>query len=184
MITMAGRPRLRALTAAVEADGGDTVLMDRIASGEAMRGIAASYSCSTGLLYDYLTRTDERKEAWYTARRIRGHVAAEEAGDVLTDLLTHEGPLDRGHVGAAREVSAYRRWLAAKLNREDYGDSPTTVIGIQASGDLHLQALQRAGDSSLNPDRSGRTRVIEPSAPAIATPIDDEEDSVPQSDTA
>ena len=138
---MAGRPKLRKLEARIEEEGGDDVILDRIATGEKMRLIAADYDCSPRLIYQWRDRSKERKAAWLDARKIAAHGMAEEAIDIVDEAK----PTTSAEATMIKERAGNRKWLAELWNREEYGAGKQVLDVNLNVGDLHLAALTAGG---------------------------------------
>ena len=138
---MAGRPKLRQLEARIEAEGGDDVILDRIATGERMKFISADYDCSNRLIYQWRDRSKQRKAAWLDARKLAAHEMAEES----LDIVDTAEPKTSAEATMIKERAGGRRWLAELYNREEYGAGKQTVDVNVNFGDLQLEALKAGG---------------------------------------
>ncbi len=106
--------------------------------------IAEEFNCSRSLLYRWLNMESERKEAWREAKRLSADALVEQAGELLDSAEEIVG-ITSAKVSLRRERAAYRRWLASVRNREEYGESPSSVNVAVSLGDLHMQALLAGG---------------------------------------
>jgi hypothetical protein len=74
------------------------------------------------------------------AQRDAGFAHAEAGLEILDGV---PATASREEVALAKERSGYRKWLASKLDKETFGDTPLAQINIPLSfGDLHLQAMR------------------------------------------
>lgn len=175
---MAGRPMLRRMQAAVERcaledgcvreDGtpdGDTWIAEFLADGWSTRRLTEhlvpriGFDFSRPFLQAYLKATPERKAMVDEARKFSASALAEDAGDVLEDLAKKDF-LQAADVSLAKERSAFRRWLAAKRDPEQYGDRQAGVELHLHVGDLHLQALQAVGRKGMVPVAAREERAL------------------------
>lgn len=138
---MAGQPKFRAFCERIKAEGGDDVLLDRIATGEKIRLIAKDYDCSDRQIYYWRDQNEDRKAAWKAARKIAAHRMAEDA----IEILDEGKPLTSAEATMLKSRAEYRKWLAEMWNKEDYGAGKQTVDVNLNFGDLHLRELQAGG---------------------------------------
>lgn len=149
---MPGRPKLAALIRRVEEEGIDRIL-DRIADGEYIKDIAASYSVSRRMIYDLLHSDSDWWEGFRLARQASAAHFAEEG----MEILDKAGTATSAEVAKATARAKYRQWLAEKLDRDTFGEQKTPVnvnIGI---GELHLSALQSHGRMGAQPGQGELT---------------------------
>lgn len=140
---------VRRLETWIAEHGGGGYVYDRIAAGESIRQIAerivlpgAAEHISRPMLYRWRNRDPERRRLWAEAMADSSHALAEDAGDVLEQVSADP---TSAQVSKAKGIAEHKRWLAAKRNRDDYGDGPQTQINVLTAGDLHLDALRRHG---------------------------------------
>jgi hypothetical protein len=155
---MAGRPILDKLCAQIERAGGDHVVFDRFADGEPVRDIMQSFGVSRTMFYAWITRGGPERDKVYTeSKRLRAHALAEDAGEQLDNAR----PLLPVEASIVKERANHKRWLAGKLNRDEYGDAPQVQINNQLNvGDLHLDALRAAGGPRALPIPSAEFEVL------------------------
>lgn len=149
---MAGKPKFVEFCARIEREGGDDVILDRIAAGERITAIAASYGFkSPRVLYDWRNANDERKRAWMLAM---ADAKVEAAEQVLIDAKekADNGGISSQSARISAEMANQYRWLASKLNRELYGDTPRVQVNNNLSiAELHLDALRKASQPKALP---------------------------------
>jgi hypothetical protein len=148
---VASQPKTTALARRVSKPGGLEPILARTEEGETWTSIAASYDCSPRTLKVALKRAGAW-DAVLEARRASADAHAEMAADVLDDLArrSDEGEvLGSADVSLARSRSEYRRWLAGVRDREQYGTRDAQATVNVTIGDLHLDALRRAGGPVL-----------------------------------
>ncbi len=146
-----GRPKLRKLSADIEAKGdedrsGEDWFFDQIADGRTLRQISGDFGLSVRMLYRWrdLPEHRERRQAnWAKAMRHGGeaHVerGLEELENVGKDSEGRSRVPQAAEVALAREKAGYRKWLGGKRDPQ-YADK-----GIELNfsvGQLHLEALQ------------------------------------------
>jgi hypothetical protein len=147
---MPGTPIKNKLIADIAAMGdgersGDEVILDRIAGGETITGIARELGVSRPFLSGYLNRTPHGKAALKEAIAVRADAHAEKALQLADDVA--ENP---NSIAKAREQIATRKWLAGVENPEKYGAKAATVnVTI---GGLHLDALRKVSAELAHPD--------------------------------
>jgi len=99
---------------------------------------------SHGMFYGWLRadKDNERWERWQVTKKIYGSSRAEEGLSIVDDA-------DDGTVTSARLRSEYRRWMAERFNREEYGkpDANTTVNVVTIGSDF-LEALKKVEEDS------------------------------------
>lgn len=149
---MAGQPRKRAFGQRVEEAGGDEVLMDLVASGMKLKDVAERFGDTYDVFRSWLRAGgDERLRAFERAKAESADALVDAGRDAI-DALDQIEDVTSAQVGRAKLKADYNKWLAGTRDREQYGDRPDTVIGIQGLGDIHLGALQRGGSMSLLPE--------------------------------
>lgn len=135
---MAGAPIKRALFAKIEKLGGLEFVCAHIAEGMTIGRLAEFLECSRPVLSFWINQTEERKEAVLRARKLKAEKLAEEA----LDIADQADETSVGGVNKARLQVETRKWMASKLNPEDYGEKSGPQVNISI-GDLHLQALKQ-----------------------------------------
>ena len=101
---------------------------------------------SRGLFYLWLhaDKSNERWERWQATKKIYGSMMAEEGLAIVDDA-------DDGTVQAARVRSDYRRWMAERFNREEYGKpEANTTVNVVSLGSDFLEALKKVEEDSKN----------------------------------
>ena len=167
---MAGQQKFRAFCARIEAEGGDDVILDRIATGEKMRLISADYGCSDRQIYHWRDQNKGRKAAWKAARKIAAHRMAEDALDIADDAK----PITSAEAGMLKEQIGMRKWLAELWNRDEYGSGKQVVDVNLNFGDLQLEALKAGGARPVPQLEQGI-----PEAEIKFLPSDDVSDELP-----
>ena len=137
---MAGFPMRRALEKKIEELGGIEFVTAHIAQGMTIGRLAEFIECSRPMLSFWINHTDERRDAVLAARKLKAEKLAEEALEIAdeADETSNSG------VNKARLQVDTRKWMASKLDPENYGDTAKTQVNISL-GDLHLQALKHMG---------------------------------------
>jgi hypothetical protein len=167
---MTGRPKLQAvkdvLDRRMEAEYEGEVtshleyIAKRVEAGELCQDIFEELIEQSGMalqptaLNNYLTREygDQGAARLVEARRIGSYVLAEESIRVI-----RKAPNDRDAISRATAESKSMTWMAGKVNRPVFGETPQIAIGAVNVGGLHLSALQRAPSTSV----SGSSHSVE-----------------------
>ncbi len=104
----------------------------------------------TNICTEITLHTDERRDAVLAARKLKAEKLAEEALDIAdqADETSNSG------VNKARLQVDTRKWMASKLDPENYGDTAKTQVNISL-GDLHLQALKHMGKADVILENNG-----------------------------
>jgi hypothetical protein len=134
---MAGFPMRRALEKKIEGMGGIEFVAAHIAQGMTIGRLAEFIECSRPMLSFWINQTEERRTAVLGARKLKAEKLAEEALEIAdqVDETSNSG------VNKARLQVDTRKWMAGKLDPENYGDTAKTQVNVNL-GDLHLQALK------------------------------------------
>jgi hypothetical protein len=159
-INRAHGPFRAALMERIEAKGGMAPIYERIASGETLTKIAPEFGVSRQYLRDILAEGPERLDLFLSAQREAAHAFADQ-GMALLDEVDTASPTARENVAKAREQARYRQWMASKLDRETFGDTPLTVNVPLSFGDLHLQAIKAPLPAKLVPSGPPALPVLE-----------------------
>lgn len=141
---MAGFPMRRALEKKIEGLGGIEFVAAHIAQGMTIGRLAEFIECSRPMLSFWINHTEERRTAVINARKLKAEKLAEEALEIAdqVDETSNSG------VNKARLQVDTRKWMASKLDPENYGDTAKTQVNISL-GDLHLQALKHMGKAEV-----------------------------------
>jgi hypothetical protein len=86
----------------------------------------------------WINQTEERKEAVLRARKLKAEKLAEDA----LDIADNADESSNGGVNKARLQVDTRKWMASKLDPDQYGDKQGPAVNISI-GDLHLTALKQ-----------------------------------------
>ncbi len=141
-------PLKESVIALIDARGGLEPIYERLATGESLIDIAASYTpagrekpISRPWFYWLITRTPELKEAYQKALEVKADHLVEEAQGLIDGA-----DLSREAIQKADAQAKFRIWFASKLNRKTYGD-PEKQNGVQVTLNietLHLDALRKS----------------------------------------
>lgn len=137
-------------------------MLERVAAGESLTKIAATYGCSRHSMYKLFHKNDKLWDLFVEARRESAFALAEEGTKILDDLSepNPDGSLKvvtREDIALARERVAQRRWLAQAYDRDTFGiQTPEANLNLSV-GALHLRVLmappsQPALPSGSRPD--------------------------------
>lgn len=152
---MAGRPQLKTFERRIEEEGGDSVILDRVAAGETHKSIANSYGISVtqlrrwfhaGRTSPHPTDPHPRSLAYKEAKLMSAESLADEAGHILDNA----SPATSAEATILKARADYRWKLAGIRDREQFGDAPPQVAVNVSLGDLHLQALVAKGHAAIS----------------------------------
>ena len=131
---MAGRPKLRALTARLSDPAEADTLFENIANGSTFTKEAARLGVTRAALYEWVNGSEERKERLAYARQCQalGHV--EDAGDLLETA-------DNDNWKVRKEIASHKRWTAERLDRQQWGQQPNQAVTLNIA-ELHLSLLK------------------------------------------
>jgi hypothetical protein len=139
---MAGHIKRRTIASNLDKIG-ETTLLEKIASGMTMAGLARDLGISNLSLYNWIRKEPDREERFRQARMI----AADKWAD---DCLEIADAADHVSANADRLKIETRKWLAGVTNPERFQAKPTTAVQVNVN-QLHLDALRQlnlAGQSS------------------------------------
>ena len=92
---------------------------------------------STGVFYEWLKETAERIQKWEMVQEIQGSNWAEQGLEIVD---TCDDPTS---VQGARLRSEYRRWMAERFNRRQFGKPElAAVVGVTV-GSEYLESLKK-----------------------------------------
>jgi hypothetical protein len=118
----------------IEQRGGYLPICQRIADGETLADIAREYEMSRSVIQQWFGRDPDRREALRRARVLAAASLADQA-------LSIADQAESENVQVAKLRIETRRWLASRMDPEQYGDRPTNAVQINI-GTLHLDALR------------------------------------------
>jgi hypothetical protein len=132
---MAGRPKLRALTALLEPPEAQDLLFENIANGSTFTKEAKRIGVTRAALYEWVNGAEERKERLAYARQCQalGHV--EDAGDMLETA-------DQDNWKQRKELASHKRWMAERLDRQQWGQQANQAVTLNIA-ELHLSLLKQ-----------------------------------------
>lgn len=142
---MAGFPMRRALEKKIEELGGIEFVSAHIAQGMTIGRLAEFIECSRPMLSFWINHTEERKEAVLRARKLKAEKLAEDALEIADEA---DGSSNSA-VGKARLQVETRKWMAGKLDPDNFGEKQGPQVNISI-GDLHLQALKHVQAEVIN----------------------------------
>jgi hypothetical protein len=125
----------------IKAMGGPGVIVDRIASGETMLGIAVELGVSRDMLGNWLNAREETGTALSLARA-RSAASMAEQSVILADTAPPE------HAPKTRLQIESRRWLASRYDPETFADRPNVAVNVTIGG-LHMDSLRRRPAAAL-----------------------------------
>ena len=98
---------------------------------------------SKGMFYEWLHADPDRWSRWQENKKTLAHELTEESL-----ILSDDAADDPSSVPGARLQVETRRWIASRYDRETYGKTPSTVIGINIGGDV-LAALKQVEEAEI-----------------------------------
>ena len=99
--------------------------LKHMANGKSLSWVARKVDISSGLLVEWLIRT-EKKEEYARVREIRAHLFFERLHDIMDRCL-----LDKVNPNAARVCIDGYRWMLGKMHPKDYGDRKQIDVNVQ-----------------------------------------------------
>jgi hypothetical protein len=126
---------MRAMEAQIHALGGADYIVQRVADGETILGIAMELGWSRDLLSNWLNAREETGAALRVARA-RSAAAMAEHSVILADTAPPE------HAPKTRLQIESRRWLASRYDPETFADRPNVAVNVTIAG-LHMESLRR-----------------------------------------
>lgn len=133
---MPGTPVKARMIRDITESGGYERIIERIAGGETLVKIAPEFGVSRSFLSGHLNKKFKPQMA--AARKEAASVLAEQAL-TIADAIDPETP---GSEKAAKVQIETRRWLAGRLDPEQFGEQqqgPSVQINL---GDVHLSSLR------------------------------------------
>jgi hypothetical protein len=162
---MAGNPFLRLVLQRVREKGGWSPVLERVAAGESLTKIAATYECSRHSMYKLFHKNEKLWDLFVEARRESAMALAEEGTEIL-DELSRPNPdgsirvVTREDIALGRERVAQRRWLAQAYDRDTFGlQTPESGLNLSV-GALHLRVLMAPPTQPALPSGS-QPRAVE-----------------------
>jgi hypothetical protein len=139
---MAGHIKRRTIASNLDKVG-ETVLLEKIASGLTMAGLARELKISNLSLYHWIRKDPDREERFRQARAIAADQWADECLDIADASDSVSANSDRLKIET-------RKWLAGVTNPERFQAKPTTAVQVNVN-QLHLDALRQLNLASSNP---------------------------------
>ena len=139
---MAGHIKRRTIASNLDKVG-ETVLLEKIASGLTMAGLARELNISNLSLYHWIRKDPDREERFRQARTI----AADQWADECLDIADAS---DSVSANADRLKIETRKWLAGVTAPDKFQAKPTAAVQVNVN-QLHLDALRQLNLASSNP---------------------------------
>lgn len=139
---MAGHIKRRTIASNLDKIGEQT-LLEKVASGMTMAGLARELRISNLSLYHWIKKDPERQERFAQARAIAADQWAEECLDIADCADSVSANADRLKIET-------RKWLAGVTNPDKYKSAPAQAQVNVNVNQLHLEALRQLniGDSA------------------------------------
>lgn len=132
---MAGHIKRRTIASNLDKIGEHT-LLEKIASGMTMAGLARELRISNLSLYHWIKKDPERQERFAQARALAADQWAEECLDIADQSDGVTANADRLRVET-------RKWLAGVTNPDKYKSAPASANVQVNVNQLHLDALRQ-----------------------------------------
>jgi len=139
---MAGHIKRRTIASNLDKVG-ETVLLEKIASGLTMAGLARELNISNLSLYHWIRKDPDREERFRQARTI----AADQWADECLDIADAS---DSVSANADRLKIETRKWLAGVTAPDKFQAKPAAAVQVNVN-QLHLDALRQLNLASSNP---------------------------------
>lgn len=133
---MAGHIKRRTVAANLDKIG-EHVLLEKIASGKTMAGLARELGIGNLSLYHWIRKDPDREERFKQARRMAADIWAEECLDIADTA-------DSVSANVARLQVETRKWLASVANPDTYSPKSQAAAQINLNfNQMHLDALRQ-----------------------------------------
>ena len=141
------RELLKLFSRQVAKEGGDDVILNRIAAGDTIKEIADDYNVSRTFMYTWRKQSPERIAAWDQAMED----SADAAVDKAQEIMTHESEaILPGEARDRKDRADFFLKLAKLRNARKYGAQKSNDVNINFNtGNLHLTALEESGSMRL-----------------------------------
>ena len=150
---MAGHIKRRTIASNLDKIGEHT-LLEKIASGMTMAGLARELRISNLSLYHWIKKDPERQERFAQARALAADQWAEECLDIADQSDGVTANADRLRVET-------RKWLAGVTNPDKYKSSPATTAVQVNVNQLHLDALRQLNLGTDSPSPAPEPITVE-----------------------
>lgn len=150
---MAGHIKRRTIASNLDKIGEHT-LLEKIASGMTMAGLAKELRISNLSLYHWIKKDPDRQERFAQARAIAADQWAEECLDIADQADSVSANADRLKIET-------RKWLAGVTSPDKYKSVPAAAVQVNVN-QLHLDALRQ-----LNLGTDTSSPIIEVSSAPI-----------------
>lgn len=131
---MAGHIKRRTIASNLDKVG-ESTLLEKIASGMTMAGLARELRISNLSLYHWIRKDADREERFRQARSLAAETWADECLDIA-DAADHVS------ANADRLKIETRKWLAGVTAPDKFQAKPTTAVQVNVN-QLHLDALRQ-----------------------------------------
>lgn len=145
---MAGHIRRRTIASNLDKIGEHT-LLEKIAGGMTMAGLARDLNISNLSLYHWIKKDPDRQERFKQARAIAADAWADECLDIADAADSVSANADRLKIET-------RKWLAGVTNPDKFQAKPAPATAVQVNvNQLHLDALKQLNLGSPNGSPNG-----------------------------
>ena len=150
---MAGHIKRRTIASNLDKIGEHT-LLEKIASGMTMAGLARELRISNLSLYNWIKQDPERQERFRQARALAADQWADECLDIADGA-------DHVSANADRLKIETRKWLAGIAAPEKFQAKPTAAVQVNVN-QLHLDALRQLNLANNDPHALDNLEAPEP----------------------
>ena len=141
---MAGKSITTMAHDAIRNAGGEKYVFDQVASGRSLKALAIELGVSRPILSTW-SNAPARRDSYRQARQAAADALVEEG------LAIADSARDASEVPAAKLRSDFRKWMAARMNAESWGEQRGALVNIDI-GQLHLDALRAANRTDIDGD--------------------------------
>lgn len=118
--------------------------------GSLRRALARDGMPNNVMWYEWVNRDEQLAQRYAHARQCRGTINAETIEDASFDLLNDPNPTSE-RVQAFRAAADKLQWVAARLNKREYGDEQRVTLDATNG---FIKALERVEQAAQRIDRA------------------------------
>ena len=129
------RQEISTINKKIHAFGGEAMVFDHISQGKTVDSVIKALGVSIGGFYKWIDRDAKRGELLMRARARGGQSLAEQTLEIADTATPQEAQVAKLRVDT-------RRWLASKMDPDNYGDKQQPLVNIDL-GSMALDALRK-----------------------------------------
>lgn len=129
------RQEMSTINKKIHAFGGEAMVFDHISQGKTVDSVIKALGVSIGGFYKWIDRDAKRGELLTRARARGGQSLAEQTLEIADSATPQEAQVAKLRVDT-------RRWLASKMDPDNYGDKQQPLVNIDL-GSMALDALRK-----------------------------------------